>query len=132
MSERFVSVAVPVPTLDLLTYRVPEGVDLPEVGARVVVPLGTRSVTGVVVDHAGPVQQSADLDIKPLRQVLDQGAFVPPDVVALAQWTADYYAAGAGEAVTALLPPMARSDRADGHKTARAAAITAAGLDVLD
>jgi primosomal protein N' len=47
------SVAVPVPFLDILTYRVPDGVPLPARGARVVVPLGKRSVTGIVVDPAG-------------------------------------------------------------------------------
>ena len=43
---RFVSVAVPVPFLDLLTYKVPDGLDPPARGARVVVPLGKRVVTG--------------------------------------------------------------------------------------
>ncbi len=45
-------VAVPVPALDLLTYRVPEAMAVPVPGARVVVPLGARRVTGIVVDAA--------------------------------------------------------------------------------
>ena len=49
--------------------------------------------------------------------MLDADAFVPPEVVALARWTAEYYAAGAGETIPALLPPMARGGRADAHKT---------------
>jgi primosomal protein N' (replication factor Y) len=68
--------------------------------------------------------------LKPLRQVLDVKAFVPPDVVALARWTAEYYAAGAGEAITAVLPPKTRGERADAHKTRRIAFITAAGLEM--
>ena len=44
-----ISVAVPVPQLDLLTYRMPSGSVTPEIGARVVVPLGSRAVTGIVV-----------------------------------------------------------------------------------
>ena len=47
---RFVSVAVPVPFLDVLTYQVPDGMPPPQRGARVVVPLGKRAVTGIVVD----------------------------------------------------------------------------------
>jgi primosomal protein N' (replication factor Y) len=70
--------------------------------------------------------------VKPLREVLDAGAFVPADVVALARWTAEYYAAGVGDTIPSLLPPMARGGRADAHKTMRVAAITAAGLDILD
>jgi hypothetical protein len=57
---------------------------------------------------------------------------VPADVVALAQWTAEYYAAGVGDAIPMLLPPMARGGRADAHKTTRVAAITAAGLEALN
>ena len=45
----FVSVAVPVPALPLLTYRVPPEMRAPSRGARVLVPLGTRTVTGLVV-----------------------------------------------------------------------------------
>src|SRR5882724_6676521 len=126
-------VAVPVPALDLLTYRVPEGVPLPCVGARVVVPLGSRLVTGIVVEHDGVADaDTAVAGIKPIREVLDAGAFVPPDVVALARWAAEYYAAGVGDTIPALLPPMARGGRADAHKTIRMAAITAAGIEALE
>ena len=126
----FLHVAVPVPGLDLLTYAVPAGVDPPAVGARVVVPLGSRIVTGIVIEcDTGPV--SHGVDVKPVRQVLDAGSFVPPEVVALARWTADYYAAGVGDTIPALLPPMARGGRADAHKTLRMASITPAGLEAI-
>ena len=49
---------------------------------------------------------------------------MPADVVALARWTAEYYAAGVGETIPAVLPPMTRGGRADAHKTTRVAAIT--------
>jgi primosomal protein N' (replication factor Y) len=126
-----IRVAVPVPQLGLLTYGVPEGFPPPVVGARVVVPLGSRIVTGIVVGHetAGGLSESA---VKPIRSVLDDERFVPDDVIALATWTAEYYAAGAGEAVTAVLPPKARGSRVDAHKTLRVAAITAAGLGALE
>jgi primosomal protein N' (replication factor Y) len=124
-----ISVAVPIPTLDLLTYRVASGEPVPVVGARVVVPVGSRVVTGVVVDidvRPNGVDESA---IKPIRQLLDTQAFVPPDLVALARWTAEYYAAGAGETITAVLPPKTRGVQASGHKTIRVAALTAAGME---
>ena len=125
-----IQVAVPVPNLDLLTYAVPEGVALPAVGARVVVPLGSRIVTGIVVEHVRDAESQRD--VKFIRQVLDARAFVPPEVVALARWTAEYYAAGVGDTIPALLPPMARGGRADAHKTMRVASITAAGLEALE
>ncbi len=135
----FVLVAVPVPGLDLLTYRVPEGVAMPAVGARVLVPLGTRVVTGLVVEAdvrsetgAEPAGRApAAPVIKPIRSVMDAHAFVPAQVVALARWTAEYYAAGVGDTITALLPPMARGGRVDSHKTTRVATITIAGTEAL-
>jgi primosomal protein N' (replication factor Y) len=135
-----IHVAVPVPNLDLLTYAVPDGVAVPKVGARVVVPLGTRVVTGIVVEVNVPppvARETANAEprtaeVKPIRELLDAGAFVPPEVVALARWTAEYYAAGVGDTIPALLPPMARGARADAHKTTRVAAITAAGLQAVE
>jgi primosomal protein N' (replication factor Y) len=127
-----IRVAVPVPALDLLTYRVPDGMAAPAVGARVVVPLGSRTVTGIVVDHGASLAGVGESEVKPIREVLDEGAFVPAEVVALARWTAEYYAAGPGEAITAVLPPKTRGARADSHKTTRMASITAAGLEAHD
>jgi primosomal protein N' (replication factor Y) len=125
-------VAVPVPALDLLTYCVPDGMTPPPVGARVVVPLGTRTVTGIVVDKVDrDAAPATTADIKPIRQVLDDEAFLPADVVALARWTAEYYAAGPGDTIMAVLPPKTRGERADSHKTVRLASITAVGSEAI-
>jgi primosomal protein N' (replication factor Y) len=126
-----IKVAVPVPTLDLLTYSLPDGSPLPCVGARVVVPVGTRSVTGIVAAVDVSAADLAHDSIKPIRRLLDDVAFVPPEVVDLARWAAEYYAAGAGAAITAVLPPAARGERADAHKTRSIATITAAGFDAI-
>ncbi len=47
---RLIRVAVPVPTLEALTYHVPDDLGDPAIGARVLVPLGTRTLTGVVIE----------------------------------------------------------------------------------
>ncbi len=128
----WIKVAVPVPALGLLTYSVPDGQPRATVGARAVVPLGSRAVTGIVVEVDVPTDEGVEHpvhDIKPVRAILDAQPFVPADVVALALWTAEYYAAGVGETVSGVLPPMARGDRADAHKLHRVVSITAAGLD---
>jgi primosomal protein N' (replication factor Y) len=128
----YVLVAVPVPQLDLLTYAVPAGEQPPAIGARVVVPLGGRSVTGIAVDVcAEPPAEVNASGIKTFTRVLDEEAFLPLDVIALARWTAEYYAAGAGETITAVLPPTTRGERADSAKKIRVASISAAGLDAL-
>ncbi len=130
VTSRLVSVAVPVPALGLLTYRVPDGLDLPVAGARVVVPLGPRRLTGIVLgDAAAPEAQMA---IKDVIDVLDREAFVPPDVIAITSWVADYYLAGPGAALAASLPPHGLTARVDAFKTVRVATITAQGLDAVD
>ena len=104
MMSRVVSVAVPVPALGLLSYEVPEDLPLPQIGARVLVPLGTRVVTGCVV------RQTADpavTTLKPLVDVLDPTPMLPAEVVDLALWVSEYYACGPGEAVAAAMPPRA-------------------------
>ena len=128
----FLRVAVPVPTLDLLTYSVPAAMAAPVEGA-----CGRAArlcaVTGIVVAVESALPSDVDAAaVKPIRTVLDTEPFLPADVVRLARWTAEYYAAGVGTTITAVLPPKTRGARADAHKTRRIAAITAAGLDGLE
>jgi primosomal protein N' (replication factor Y) (superfamily II helicase) len=134
---RFVSVAVPVPALDSLTYSVPETLPLPPAGARVLVPLGSRLLTGCVVD--GPNADAPSTNIKPIVDLLDREPFLPDDVIRLATWVGEYYACGIGEALAAAMPPLALSkpSAANGveggaFKTIRLARLTAQGLDVAE
>ena len=127
MADRLVSVAVPVPALGLLTYRVPPDQPMPARGARVVVPLGKRTLTGVVVGEGANFDRS--FEIRDVREILDDEAFVPSDVVALTEWVSDYYLSGPGAALAAALPPHGLTPRVDSFKTARFAQLTAAGLE---
>ena len=68
MTDRLVSVAVPVPALGLLTYRVPSDQAMPVPGARVIVPLGPRQLTGVVVGHVSAVDVAFKVKCKMLRE----------------------------------------------------------------
>jgi primosomal protein N' (replication factor Y) len=125
-----VSVAVPVPALGLLTYRIPADRPMPVPGARVVVPLGKRTLTGVVVSLDPAPDPS--FAVRDVHDVLDVGAFVPADVVALTEWVSEYYLAGPGATLSSALPPHALTARVDRFKTVRVASITAGGLNALD
>ena len=103
---------------------------MPVPGARVVVPLGNRTLTGVVIG-VGPAADSS-FEVRDVLEVLDADAFVPPDVVALTEWVSHYYLAGPGATLSSALPPHALTARVDRFKTVRVAAITAAGLDAID
>jgi primosomal protein N' (replication factor Y) (superfamily II helicase) len=106
--QRLVSVAVPVPALDALTYKVPDGLMVPAVGARVLVPVGARRLTGVVIHSGDSVPApSRNVAVKDLLDQFDGESFLPPSVVGLAEWIADYYACGVGEAIAAAMPPFA-------------------------
>lgn len=127
---RLVSVAVPVPYLDSLTYNVPDQYPaLPSIGARVRVPVGTRTVTGCVVGHGAPFEERAET--KDVAAVLDDEPFLPPAVVDLCQWVADYYMAGIGDAIGVAMPPGARR-KASSFRTRRVVSITAHGLAALE
>ena len=76
---------------------------MPRAGARVVVPVGPRTLTGVVLGEAAAADTA--YTIKPIKQVLDDHAFVPPDVVKLTEWVSEYYLAGPGATLAAALPP---------------------------
>ncbi len=94
-------VALPLPLDAPFSYAVPDAFEGDVVpGVRVVVPLGPRVVTGVVV------VVDADDDgegLKAITDVLDD-APAPADLLALTKWVADYYVCGWGEALRAALP----------------------------
>jgi primosomal protein N' (replication factor Y) len=139
---RLVSVAVPVPFLDALTYRVPDGLAMPLPGARVLVPVGNRTVTGCVVQTgvAPPALNDKAAEgepaLKSLVELVDAEPLVPQSIIELCAWVADYYLCGIGDALAAAFPPGARQvARGDsprrGFKMRRVAAITAHGVSVL-
>lgn len=125
--SRIVSVAVPVPALDVLTYRWPEAAPPPVAGARVDVPLGPRRLTGIVV--AIDVTPDPAMKLREVLAVRDTTAFVPPALVTLATWVADYYVAGPGDVLTSALPPRVLTGDARTFKRRRVAHLTALGIE---
>jgi primosomal protein N' (replication factor Y) len=121
---RLISVAVPIPFLDLLTYNVPAQFAMPAVGARVRVPVGTRTVSGCVVE--APAAGAAPAEVKDVLDIVDVDSFLPPAIVELCRWVADYYLAGIGDAVAVALPPGARH-KASAFRTRRTATLTPHG-----
>ncbi len=130
-----VTVAVPVPALPALSYRVPDGVAAPPVGGRVRVPLGRRVVTGCVVGEGdGAGSPAAPGKLRDLLECIDPEPYLPDHVVGLALWVAEYYACGPGEALAAAMPPLALSAsgrRGGGFRTERVVRLTAAGRDAV-
>lgn len=124
--ERVVAVAVPVPGLGLLRYRVPEASRVVK-GARVNVPLGTRIVTGVVIEPETTPPETGVL--RDVREILDEEPFLPATVVDLALWVGDYYASGPGDALRVAMPPAARRGRKSSFRTVSVAELVETAAD---
>ena len=100
--------AVPAPLQEPLTYAVPEALDgRLEVGMRVLVPLGRRRVTGVVV---GFQRQSPVTGIKEVAEALDDEVLLDQAFLEMCRWAADYYVASLGEVLATALPPLLRTE----------------------
>jgi primosomal protein N' (replication factor Y) len=77
-------------------------------GAKVRVPFGAREIVGYVVEFPpGPAERA----LKPIREILGRASFLPPVLIELAQWMAQYYAAPLAVALMSVLPQAVR--RAD-------------------
>ena len=120
-------IAVPSPIRDCLDYLPPEaGPAAPSPGVRVRVPLGRRSVVGVVVAHAGHSTLPRER-LRPVTAVLDRTPVLPADLLALAAWMTDYYQHPPGEVLALFLPPTVRRGETTAGPRERVWALTEAG-----
>ncbi len=104
----YAKVALPIPVDKLFTYKVPEELaGEVSAGSRVEVPLGSRTLNGVVFELC---DKSDYQRTRSIRCVIP--SFLSPPLFALAGWIASYYGCSRGEAALALLPPKgARTKR---------------------
>lgn len=106
-SEIAVMAGVPI----MLTYSVPEGMDLVE-GTRVLVPLRKGRKVGVVVSvHEG---EAANPALKPVAGVIDEKPLIPRELLDLLLWASRYYHARPGATVALAFPPYLRQPRGAG------------------
>ena len=115
-------VAVTLPVDGTFTYRDPRpGARLP-LGTEVIVPFGSRQVTGFVVGHpetvVGPVRDITD--------VVGDGPAIEESILALCRWAAGYYLAPLGEVLRSALP---RGERAVASRRMR---LTEAGRRLVE
>jgi primosomal protein N' (replication factor Y) len=101
-------VALPVPLDRTFTYAVKEG-QRPQRGARVIVPFKNEKLIGVVT--ALGVKAPAEMEVRSLEAVLDDEPLLSDELLALAEWMAQYYLAPLGEVLRGMLPLMAEVRR---------------------
>ncbi|HEY2387729.1 MAG TPA: primosomal protein N' [Candidatus Binatia bacterium] len=100
-----------IPGKDLLTYHVADA-DRGRVrpGVRVLVPIGKRRETGIVVELSDT--PPADITTRAIADVLDDEAILTPDLFALCRWAADYYMTTLADVLAAALPGGLRASSA--------------------
>lgn len=105
-------VGVLAPAPGPYTYSVPPSLARQlRVGSRVLVPLGgQKAVEGVILRLGAPSQSEGQSDaapghrLRPIGQLVD-GPPLPPELLALVSFVAEYYLAPIGEALRLALPP---------------------------
>lgn len=104
----FADIALPLPPRRTFTYRIPAGFrHAVRPGSRVLVPFGTRNLTGYVValhEDLSPELGLEQKDVKDALELLDELPLITPEILELTRWGADYYAASWGEMLKASLP----------------------------
>ena len=94
--------ALPVPLDKTFTYAVPSAFrNRLRTGFRVVVPFGSRSVPGVVLETRRDKPQYA---VRNVKRVLGEVPALTGDLIDLGRWIARYYCAPIGEVLRSMLP----------------------------
>ncbi|MBN2105424.1 primosomal protein N' [bacterium] len=102
--RKLADVVFPQLPLKALTYKIPQAFQsVIEIGHHVLVSVGRRKESGFVI--AFP--ESTNIDkLKSIEDLLESKPLLPPDLIALGQWTAEYYLATIGEVIRAMLPSV--------------------------
>ena len=101
-TQVFCNVALPAALPRVLTYRIPDNTVAPEVGMRVVVPLGNRKLTGVV--WSIHTEKPEGYIAKSIEAVVDDRPVVTEPLTAMMSWMSSYYMCSIGDVVSAALP----------------------------
>ena len=99
---KYCDVSLPVPLDREFTYLLPETLrHRVRTGCRMLVPFGTRKLTGVVLrTHDEPPAAAAREALK----LLDEAPALDADLLKLGRWIASYYCAPLGETLRAMTP----------------------------
>ncbi len=99
-----VEIAVPVGVRKTFSYSVPTAFrDRIGVGMRVLVPFGSKLLTGYVVSAPGK-EEIGKIKLRPVQEMLEPEPVIPESLVETALWVANHYFAPPGEVFRALFP----------------------------
>ena len=96
-------IILPLAISDVYTYNIPETIQYPQIGSRVLVPIGRKSIIGIIYRrHEGEL--APNIKVRDIIQVIDEQPIVTPKQLQLWEWLAQYYMCTLGEVMAAALP----------------------------
>ena len=105
-NESLFDIILPLAIADVYTYRIPSiplqgGRDV--IGCRVLVPLGKKSIIGIIYrKHEGELP--ASVKVRDVLQIVDETPIVTAEQLKLWEWLSSYYMCTLGEVMAAALP----------------------------
>src|SRR5262249_35214387 len=105
---KFARIVIPTPLKEPLIYKVPDPL-WQQIGAgmRVLIPLGKRKVTGVVLEL---LRETVVPGTRAILETLDERPILDNGLLKLSLWIAQYYLANLGEVFSTILPPSLRNE----------------------
>ena len=110
-NSRFVSVALPLPIgrRKELIYRVPDALlSRVQVGVRVVVPVSSRKITGIIVGRSSQPGDVHSQKVKDILDIIDEVPIFSQDMKNIWEWIAHYYFSSPGAVLQTILPRTVR------------------------
>ena len=102
-------IILPLAIADVYTYNIPEALlpianrQLPITGCRVLVPLGKKSIIGIIYrKHEGELP--ASVKVRDVLQIIDETPIITAEQLKLWEWLSSYYMCTLGEVMAAALP----------------------------
>ena len=96
-------IILPLAISDVYTYNIPETIQYPQIGSRVLVPIGRKSIIGIIYRrHEGEL--APNIKVRDIIQVIDEQPIVTAKQLQLWDWLAQYYMCTLGEVMAAALP----------------------------
>ena len=96
-------IILPLAISDVYTYNILETTQYPQIGSRVLVPIGRKSIIGIIYRrHEGEL--APNIKVRDIIQVIDEQPIVTSKQFQLWEWLAQYYMCTLGEVMAAALP----------------------------
>ena len=108
-NQSLYDIILPLAIADVYTYNIPEALlpianrQSPTTGCRVLVPLGKKSVIGIIYrKHEGELP--ASIKVRDALQIIDETPIITAEQLKLWEWLSSYYMCTLGEVMAAALP----------------------------